>query len=358
MDIRRLKKRLSVEQIINITIGLGADIVHSNNENIVLFRTICHGGDSHKLYFYKDNKEFHCYTNCGQMDIVGLVCNTLGIEVPQAISYICETLGISDDYSMEVGFSDEETNLSLDWQFLNSINNNRKVDLSREFKFYDENILNRFYRFYHPSFYEDGISIRTLYKFGIRYDILNYRVIIPHYHEGGGLIAVRCRNLDEDLVEQGYKYMPISIDRRLISAKVTKYLYGLNFNKENIRKAKKVILFEAEKSVMQLDTILKGNNISVALMSSSLSLIQVEMLKELGVEEVIIALDKEYEVYGSKEEKLYARKVRKAIIEKLIPYFSVSVIWDKEENLLGYKDSPTDRGEGVFNKLFSQRIKI
>ena len=108
---------------------------------------------------------------------------------------------------------------------------------------------------------------------------------------------------------------------------------------------------------MQLDTILKGEGFAVALSSSSLHLIQVEILKSLGVEEVIIALDKEYESFGSKEEKMYAVKIRKALIEKLIPFFTVSVIWDTT-NLLQKKDSPTDRGGEIFRKLYSNRIFI
>ena len=108
---------------------------------------------------------------------------------------------------------------------------------------------------------------------------------------------------------------------------------------------------------MQLDSILKDDNIGVALSSSSLSLVQVELLKQLNVEEVIIALDKEFMEYGTEEEKRYAVKVRKGVINKLLPYFNVSVMWDRD-GLLGYKDSPTDKGAEVFYNLFRNRIKI
>lgn len=357
MDAKKLKELLTVEQIIQLTISLGADCKESSNPNEILFRTICHCGDSHKLYFYKDSKEFHCYSNCGQMDVINLVENVKGFTVSQAINFICNMFGLGSANMVE-GFFDESPT-SLDWEILSRYDESyvKQVDMSREFKYIDESILDRFYKYYHPAFYEDGISFQTLYKFGIRYDILKQRIIIPHKDELGGLVAVRCRNLDEEMVEAGFKYMPITLDGKLLSAKTSKYLYGLYYNQENIKKVKKVVLLEAEKAVMQLDTILEGNNIGLALMSSSLSLIQVELLKELGVEEVIIALDKEYEKYGSKEEKAYAMKVRKGIINKLLPYFTVSVMWDKED-LIGYKDSPTDKGADVFHKLFRERIKV
>ena len=356
MDAKKLKELISVEQIVQLVTSLGADIKQGSNDNEIWFRTICHGGDSHKLYFYKDSKEFHCYSNCGQMDIINLVQNVKDFTVTEAISYISNMFGFGS-YTMVEGFFDSPAT-TLDLEILSRYEEQPKqVDMTREFKYINEDVLERFYKYYHPSFYNDGISIQTLYKFGIRYDILNRRVIIPHRDELGGLIAIRCRNLDEELIEAGFKYMPITIGKELLSAKTSKYLYGLYYNKETIKKLKKVILLESEKAIMQLDTILEGNNIGVSLMSSSLSLIQVQLLRELGVEEVIVALDKEYEEYGSKEEKAYAMKVRKGIINKLLPYFTVSVIWDRD-NTLGLKESPTDRGAEVFHKLFRERMKI
>ena len=356
MDAKKLKELITEEQIIQLVISLGADIRTGSNDNEVWFRTICHGGDSHKLYFYRDSKEFHCYSNCGQMDIITLVQKVKNLTISESINYICNMFGFGN-YTMTEGFFDTPTT-SVDLEILSRYEEQPKqVDMTREFKYINEDILERFYKYYHPAFYEDGISIQTLYKFGIRYDILNRRIIIPHRDELGGLVAIRCRNLDEEMVEAGFKYMPITVDKVLLSAKTSKYLFGLYYNKENIKKLKKVILLESEKAVMQLDTILEGNNIGLSLMSSSLSLIQVELLKEFGVEEVIVALDKEYDEYGSKEEKAYAMKIRKGIINKLLPYFTVSVIWDRD-NSIGLKQSPTDKGAEVFHKLFRERIKV
>lgn len=356
MDAKKLKEILTVEQIVQLMSTLGADYSNGSNDNEIHFRTICHHGDSHKLYFFKDSKSFHCYTNCGQLDIISIVQKVRDLTFSQSINFICNMFGIGN-FTMIEGFSEEESP-DLDWEILNQHEEAAaQIDMSREFKYIDESILDRFYKYYHPAFYKDGISIPTLFKFGIRYDILERRIIIPHRDELGGLIAIRCRNTDEEIVDAGFKYMPITIDKKLLSAKTSKYLYGQCYNQENIKKCKKVILLEAEKAVMQLDTILEDNNIGLALMSSSLSLIQVQLLRELGVEEVIVALDKEYKEYGSQEEKAYAMKVRKGVINKLTPHFSVSVMWDKE-NLLGYKESPTDRGKEVFFKLFNNRIKI
>lgn len=359
MKAKDLKSKLTEEQIIKLMEHFGADhLPYNDNSNEILFRTICHCGDSHKLYYYRDSKEFHCYSNCAQLDIINIAESVLDTDIVDAIRYICNFVGISNN-SMDnfEGFSDEIIYNNEDWEILNRFKNDKKQqDTSRSFKILDGSILNRFHKMYHPCFYNDGISIETLNKFGCRYDILNRRIIIPHYDEDGNLIAIRCRNLSEEMLSQGKKYSPIVIDGKLLSAPTGKYLFGLNLNKENIKRAKKIILVEAEKSVMQLDGILEYN-ISAALSSSSISIFQVELIRSLGVEEVIIALDKEFEHYGSAEEKAYAIKIRKAIISKLIQYFNVSIIWDKN-NLLKLKQSPCDCGAEVFWKLLNERIIV
>lgn len=356
MDAKQLKQILTVEQIVQLMHHLGADSRNSGNDNEILFSTICHGGDSHKLYFFKDSKEFHCYTNCGHMDIINIVEQVLKVNMSQAMTYIQNMFGIGN-FTMIQGFFDDDV-INKDLEILDSYTKETKVvDMSREFKYLDSSILDGFYKMYHPAFYNDGISIKTLHKFGIRYDILEHRIIIPHLDELGGLVAVRCRNLNQDLIDEGKKYIPIVVDKKLLSAKTSLYFYGMYYNQENIKRARKVILLESEKAVMQLDTILGENNIGLALSSSSLSLVQVGLLKQMNVEEVIVAVDKEYHEFDTEEEKKYAIKVRKGIINKLLPYFNVSVIWDKE-GLIGFKDSPTDKGRETFLKLFKSRIEI
>ena len=77
------------------------------------------------------------------------------------------------------------------------------------------------------------------------------------------------------------------------------------------------------------------------------------MLVELGVNEVTIALDKQYPNTKSPEFGIYIKQVKK-IINLFKPYCQVNVIWDKED-LLSYKDSPTDKGKEVFDILYEKR---
>ena len=77
----------------------------------------------------------------------------------------------------------------------------------------------------------------------------------------------------------------------------------------------------------------------------------------LGVREVIIALDKQYQTLDSDECKKWAKHIKDKIINKLSSYFLVYVIWDTSDTL-GYKDSPTDKGKDVLLKLMENKIYV
>ena len=356
LNAKEIKDKLTLDHIIQILEDLGAEPRQSSNLNEIWCRTICHNGNSHKLYLYKDSLNFHCYTNCGSMDILQVIQNFLDFSLGQEISYIREKFGF---HTSTFRFGFDNTIHTNDLEVINSFIEERQIVREEEwkpFKIIDENILKGFYDYYHPSFYEDGVSYEVLNKFEVKYDILNYRVIIPHRNTDGSLIAIRCRNLDEDLIRLGRKYTPIVYDGKLLSAPTKQYFFGLYQNEENIRTCKKVILVESEKAVMQYETMFPSGNITLALSSSHLSNFQIDILKDLGVDEVIIALDKEYENVGNDEEGLYASRLRKTIADRL-DFCTVSVLWD-EKGLLNKKDSPLDKGKEVFLDLFLNRKYI
>jgi len=72
------------------------------------------------------------------------------------------------------------------------------------------------------------------------------------------------------------------------------------------------------------------------------------------VEEIIVAFDKQFKESGDNEFKGWTKKL-KDINKKYSPLVKISFMFDKD-NLLGYKDSPIDRGPDVFMKLFERRI--
>ena len=98
------------------------------------------------------------------------------------------------------------------------------------------------------------------------------------------------------------------------------------------------------------------NNICVAICGSSFIKYQAQMLLDLGVEEIIIALDRQYKEINDDEFKKLIKNL-KNIHLKYGHLVKISYIFDKE-NLLPYKASPTDEGKDVFLKLYKNKFSL
>ena len=73
--IKDLRMQLSEEDIKNILARYGV-FTHTETDVALIFPTACHNheGGSPKLYYYKEDKIFRCYTECGSMfDIFDMI---------------------------------------------------------------------------------------------------------------------------------------------------------------------------------------------------------------------------------------------------------------------------------------------
>ena len=191
---------------------------------------------------------------------------------------------------------------------------------------------------------------------GIRFDPINWGIVIPHYAPDNKLLGIRERTLIKEEEING-KYKPAILNYQMYNHPLGFNLYNLNRSKDNIRKYKKVIIFEGEKSCLKYASLFGiDNDISVAVCGSSLTAYQVGMLRELDVEEMVIAFDKQFKEIGDKEFKVWTKKLRD-INKKYSPMIQVSFMFDKW-GLLGYKDSPIDKDKETFEELFKRRIML
>ena len=190
-------------------------------------------------------------------------------------------------------------------------------------------------------------------KFAIKLDLDSERIVIPHFNEYGFIVGIRVRNFDEYELSMGRKYMPLILDKQMYTHSLKNNLYGLHLTKGAIKKHKKVILLESEKGVLQMQSYFGDENIAVAVCGSNISKAQRDMLLKLGVDEVILAFDKQYQVYGDSEFLAWEKKIKK-IASLFMPYTTFSVIRDKNGKL-DYKDAPTDKGIETFLELFNER---
>ena len=350
MDANEIKNNLSESDIYSFLQDLGGEPYKQGDS--IISRTICHNlphDGSHKLYYNNDKKSWHCFTECScSYDIFSLIEQVKGIEFKEAFKYVKEYFGYIDNDS-DIDYNDK-----IDISFFDKF---KKKEDKSTLPIVDEKVLNVFHDSYHISWVKDYIKPSTMKKFGIKLDILNQRIIIPTRGSNGDLIGIRARSLNKEMVDKGFKYMPLKHNGVLYNFPMGSVLYGLYENMENIKRIKKIVLFEGEKSALALDSFYNGSGIGVAVGGSSFSSKQLDLIKNLPIEEVVIALDKEWEEVGSPLEKYYAEKIKKVFRDKLDPYCNVSVIHDME-GLLEEKDSPTDKGFDTWQRLWDNRLYI
>jgi DNA primase len=206
-----------------------------------------------------------------------------------ALKYVCEILNIRiDTFSAPTqGFVSNYT--KADWDIFERFDRLQNgIKTKEELESYNENILNLYSDLYYEGWIEENISIESMKKYHIKYDIVNERIIIPHFDINNNLIGIRCRNLNP-MAEA--KYCPIYIETVPYTHSLSCNLYGLNRNKEVIKSMKKVMIVESEKSTLQAETYFPNNNFVVACCGSSISNEQIQLLLTLGVEEVILGMD-------------------------------------------------------------------
>ena len=354
----KVKNDLSIDQVCDLLASLGGD--PQIKGDLIISRTICHGGHSHKLYYYNNTKLFKCYTDClDSFDIFELIIkinklNNIDYSLPQAIRFITNYYGIV----VETENFETQENLQ-DWQILNKYDRSssqEKEEKIVEMKFYDDKILQYLP---HPrilNWEKEGITREVMEECGICYDPSYQGIVIPHYNIDGKLVGIRERTLIKENENNG-KYKPAILNYKQYNHPLGFNLYNLNNSKENIKKIKKVFVFEGEKSCLLYRSYFGGDaDISVAVCGSNLINYQVQLLLSLGVEEICIAFDKQFQEIGDDEWKRWTKKL-KELNRKYSPLVQISFLFDKM-NLLGYKDSPIDRGPEIFMQLFKERIVL
>lgn len=313
----------------------------------LLMPTVCHNESienaSWKLYYYKNTHLFMCYTECGGMNIFKFLKN------------FYEAHGIEYDWYNDI-LQVILTCSARDLKKVNGYKSHRdKYELKKnrkELPEYSKGIMDCFTKFYTPEWLNDGIEKKTMEKYNIRYSISQNKIIIPHYDINDRLIGIRGRALNEQDIENFGKYMPVQIENKWYSHPLSLNLYGLNKTKDNIKKSGVAYIFESEKSVLQFESF-DTLNCAVASCGSNINKFQIDLLiRYCAPHEIVICYDKEEE----KGEEKYFNKLWN-FCKKYETYCNMSFIYDRE-NIIGQKDSPSDRGEKKFLELLKRRIIV
>lgn len=354
IDKDLLKNSLTLKEIEEIVVELGSSEPITNKQGQLQFKTICHGGDSHKLYYYDNTKMFCCYTGCQEtFDIYTLIQKVKKLH-GEHISFYESVKYVANRTNKEHLRVNPNTSLKTDdWEWLAKF---KRKKVNPEIKIYDEKVLETFLPYPHESWLEEGISYETLVKFEVGYYIRDERITIPHRNIDGKLIGIRGRATRQEDIDNGKKYIPLTIGNTLYTFPTMMNLYGIHITKNAIKRYGKIGLFEGEKSVFKAHDFYGDDNWTVALGGSNVSKFQLKMMLDLGVKEVFLFPDKEFEKIETKRDEIFAKQILKHA-HMLAPYFKVYLCWDKW-GLLDIKDSPIDKGKEVFEYLLKNKIEI
>lgn len=148
--------------------------------------------------------------------------------------------------------------------------------------YYDKNILEEYPKTVSRLFLDDGISITTQDKFGIRYCQDTHRIIIPCFEDGkliGAIGRYNARRFDKNIP----KYLPI------LRYNKSQYIFGADENKEFIH-SNLLYVIESEKTVLEGDS--KGINNIVAIGGNSISPVHKSKILKLQPSGIVVILDK------------------------------------------------------------------
>lgn len=340
---------LTTDKIKQLLYDLGAlDI--KDTPNALITQTICHNINaaeaSMKLYYYKDNHFFYCWTEDGGMSIFSFLkryYETREIDYDWYEDIYLVAKNCSVESPLE-GFTKQKVELLKDKY--------QRTSSTVELPIYSEGVLDVFTKYYPPEWLHDNISREAMDKFNILYSISQNKIIIPHYNPRGQLVGIRGRALNEYEMSIGMKYAPVQIEGKWYKHPLSMNPYGLNITAENIRKTGYAFIAESEKSVLQAESFSRPN-CCVAVCGSNLNKYFLNVLmKECYPKEIVICFDKE----ELPKQSNYFNKLW-SLCKKYNNYCNFSFIYDRD-NLLELKDSPFDRGQDTFEKLLAKRVKV
>lgn len=365
-DKDEVKGQLTTDMVEDVVRDFGGDPQRTNFGFIAA--TICHnapGEGSHKLYYYENSGLFRCYTGCDStFDIFELICrihnrqgessSTNPWNLFDAIKFICKRFGIQGSTAGE-----DDWGAIPNWQVFEKYDKIRinKEDQQRiQLKEYDPIILDRLCYPRIGDWLDAGMKPEVLAANKIGFCPSTDQITIPHFDQDGRFIGLRGRFLGKAEAEMFGKYRPMFLNGQMYNHPLGLNLYNLNNSKQQIRKIKKAIVFEGEKSCLFYQSYFGYEvDISVACCGSAVSSYQMELLMLYGAQEIVIAFDRQFQTRNDEEFKHLVKNL-KAIYQKYKNYVNISFIFDKDCRYLGYKDSPIDKGADTFVTLFHNRV--
>lgn len=333
----------------------------------ITYHSFCHnvnprdGGGNLSLKI--ETMMFTCYSHCGSMDLLKLVQTRYDLigepkKPYKCMQLICQACGIPFEFS-----DTEQKAIEYDWKKdIGRYRKGKKKEV-KEDKILDESILNYFQPIYHQSWIDDHITIDVMKKYEIGYYPYLDAITKPCRTIDGKLIGVRGRFLNPNAE---HKYYPIRmLDGTQFNFLTNNHFYGIWHTKNGIKKHKKCLIVESGKGVMQSESYYGDDNFTIGNYGKAFSEVKRNIILGLGVTEVVLGLDFDYDKVGYYNEdnewiKTEEFEEFEKNIMRIADYFKG---YCKVTALVSYgghklKDCATDNGKVWYEKLFKNRETI
>lgn len=344
LNVESIKNQINEDNVIILMDSLGADFNYQSQDQI-RFKSICHNSNSYKLYYFINTNSFYCFRESKAFDAISLVQHVKHLDFNQAVSYICSIL------HLQVGQIEQNEQID-NWAELRRFLPNAEPEPDKLLT-YDKSILSLFDHLYPQEWLDYGISTDILDKFGIGWYARQACISIPVMFNGQ-LVGVRGRYTREQDVFKG-KYRPIcTLNGTLLKFPSSACLYGYDQNKAAIEKSRQVVLFESEKSVLKAPSF--GIDNALAVFGSNISKQHIQLLLELGVNDVVLCMDSDYKQVGDDEFKFFVVKMKK-LAAKLRPFFNCSIVYNNQGYDM-YKCNMMDIPYEQAMKLWESRVRV
>ena len=326
-------------ELINNPEALRNVLEHFGFANIKIYKNYLSFGRDYdsspkSIVIYLNNNDYlyvKDYPRNISKDLFSYIIETRDVTFKEVITVVNAELGITDYFSY--------FNKGRKQAFGGFYSKIKKTEAISSPKLLDAGILAKFPRRSNLTFLADNISLKAQKFFDIRYDVCNDSIVIPILDQFGSLIGVKER-VNHEISEDGQKYW------YLYPCRMSLTLYGFAQNYNYLCNSR-VLIFEAEKSVMQCYSY--GIRNAVALGSGNLSHAQIKMLYEIQPEEIIFMHDVGYEkesiLKNIENYKKYAR-----FSDAKVGY------WDWAKSGYTEKYSPSDLGKVELERILREEI--
>ena len=321
-QITQINNSISIVEYASQYLELRQGVGRRSNE----YWTPCcfHGGDINPSLSFNSEKNVYKCMGCDSKGyLINFIMQYHKLSFPKAVEHVLQLV--------DIDIEEKEPSKIMDFLYKSNIKKDPRDNLNRIYL--PENIMNQYTNKPIKEWLTEGMSQEILDKYEVRYDEKSNAIVFPIKDVEHKILAIKARTLYQNYQDLGIaKYIYYN------SIGTNDFLFGLNQNMKNIKLKNEVIVVEAEKGVMILDSFGFDNVVSIS--TKIMTQKQVELLLSLKCN-IIFAFDKDVA-----EKELYK------IITPFSLFTNVQYVYDKD-NLLKSKDSPYDKGIEIWQNLFN-----